>query len=305
MSSDHGHDLRATRTRALQVALALNGLFLVVEVVGGIAFGSLALLADAVHMGSDVGALAIALLALKLAARPASNRHTYGLKRAEVLGAQLNAVVLIAAALWIAVEALRRVGDDVSIDGAGVTAVATVGLVVNLASAFMLARAAGRSLNMRGAFWHMASDALGSLAAIAAGLAVVLWDAVWVDVAASLAVAVLVTAAGWRLLRDTARVLLEGVPAELDVNDVLQAMQDHDDINAVHDLHVWSLDAENSALSAHVVVDGQPTLHNAQHVADQLKGMLGARFGIAHATLEIECHSCESSPDHGEVKWQS
>jgi len=296
---DHARDLRTTRSRALWLVLVLNGAFLLVELVGGIAFGSLALLADAVHMASDVGALTIALVALAVAARPASSRHTYGLKRAEVLGAQLNAVILIAAAVWIAVEAVRRLGEDVTIDGWGVTAVASVGLVVNVVSAVVLARNAGGSLNMRGVFWHMVSDALGSVAAIAAGLAVVWWDATWVDSVASLLVAALVTAAGWRLLRDTTRVLLEGTPPHLDVDDIAAAIVADVNVGAVHDLHVWSLDAETSALSAHVVVENEPTLHDAQHVADRLKQMLADRFGVEHSTLEVECHDCATAPHDG------
>ncbi|MGQ0826729.1 MAG: cation diffusion facilitator family transporter [Actinomycetota bacterium] len=304
MSADHrhGHDdvsgSRNARRRALWSSLALNAGFLSVEVVGGLVFGSLALLADAVHMASDVGALAIALIALQLAARPASDRHTYGLQRAEVLGALVSAIILVAAAGWICIEAFRRFGEPVDIQGGGVAAIAVVGLAINTGSAVLLLRSAGRSLNMRGAFWHMASDALGSVAALAAGLAIVIWDATWVDLAASLAVAALVVVGGWRLLRDTTRVLLEAAPVHLDPTELTAAMLADTQVLAVHHLHLWSLGSETEALSAHVVVDGEPSLHDAQAVADRLKQMLHASFGVAHATLEVECHPCDTDPAH-------
>lgn len=308
MAGHHHHDrrpdlarsgpeaLRRGRRRGLWLALVLNGGFLAVELVGGVLFGSLALLADAVHMASDVGALTIALVALRLAERPASDRHTYGLQRAEVLGALVNGVVLVAAALWIAIEATRRIGDPVDIAGRGVALVAGVGLAVNVVSAVVLQRHAGRDLNMRGAVWHMTSDALGSVAALAAGLAVVWWDATWVDLAASLAVAALVVVGGWRLLRDTTRVLLEGTPAHLDRGEVTAAIVGLPDVVAVHHLHLWSIGSETEALSAHVVVDGEPSLHDAQAVADDVKAMLHRRFAIGHATIEVECHPCDTDP---------
>jgi cobalt-zinc-cadmium efflux system protein len=281
------------RRRALRFALALNGAFLVVEVVGGAAFGSLALLADAAHMGSDVGALTIALVAARLTARPPSDRHSYGLQRAEILAAAVNAVLLVGAALWIAVEALDRIGETVDVEGGGVAAVAAGGLAVNVGSALVLARAAGRSLNLRAAQWHMASDALGSVAALATGLAVVLWDATWVDVAASLLVAALVVLGAWRLLRDATRVLLEATPAHVDPDAVRAALLEDRSVRTVHHLHVWSLGSESEALSGHVVVDDVPTLHDAEAVSRRLKAMLAERFAIEHSTLEIECHPCE------------
>jgi cobalt-zinc-cadmium efflux system protein len=285
--------LDAARRRALRWALALNGGFLAVEVAGGLVFGSLALLADAAHMGSDVGALAIALVALRLVSRPASVRHTYGLQRAEVLAALVNAVVLVGAAVWIGIEAVGRIGDAVDVDGGGVAVVAAGGLAVNVASAVLLARTAGRSLNMRAALWHMVSDALGSLAALAAGLGVLVWDATWADVAASLGVAMLVVIGAWRLLRDATRVLLEATPAHLDPGEVRVALLADPAVTAVHHLHLWSLGSESEALSAHVVVEGTPTLHDARAVADRLKAMLAERFAIGHSTLEVECHPCE------------
>lgn len=288
---------RAAQRRALWIALVANGLFLVVEVAGGIAFNSLVLLADAAHMASDVAGLAIALVAHSLIARPASRRHTYGLQRAEVLGAQANAVLLIAAAAWISFEAVRRLGSPAAVEGVGLLAVSAAGLLVNVVSAVPLWRAQGRSLNLRGAFVHMASDAAGSVAAIGAGAAVVAFGADRADPIASIAVAVLVVAAAGRLLGDATHVLLEGAPRGLDPDDISSTLAAQPGVDAVHHVHVWDLASDTPALSAHVVLSDEPSLHDAQERGDALKALLAERFGIGHATLELECHGCDRPDD--------
>jgi len=300
VTGDHTVD-RAAQRRALSFALAANAVFLVVELVGGFVFHALILLADAAHLLSDVGALAVALLALRLLDRPASARHSYGLQRAEVLGAQVNSLVLVAVSGWIAYEAVRRLGQSGDVSGGGLLAVATVGLVINAASVVVLARAAGHSLNMRGAVLHMASDVAGSVAAIATGVAVLVWDATWVDPFASLVVVGLVLWSVWGLLRDTTRVLMEGTPRGTDPLAVETALTAEPGVDGVHHLHLWNLASDVPALSAHVVLVGQPTLHEAQESADALKTMLEARYGIAHVTLELECHGCET-PTHENPK---
>src|SRR4051794_29114644 len=184
--------MRSHQRRALRLCLVANGAFLVVEVVAGAAFNSLALLAGAAHMLSDVVALAIALVAQRLMTRPATGRHSYGLQRTEVLGAQLNGLVLVAASGWIIYEAVHRLGNEADVAGGGLLLVATVGLAVNLVSAVLLARVRGDSLNMHGAFTHMVADAAGSVGAIVAGIAVLVWGATWVDPVVSILIAVLV-----------------------------------------------------------------------------------------------------------------
>lgn len=286
-----GH--RELQRRALRIALVANGAFLGVEVAGGLLFNSLALLADAAHMLSDVAALGIALFALRLLDRPATTEHTFGLQRAEVLGAQLNAVTLFAASGWILYEAVRRLGEPPEVLGGGLLVVATTGLVVNVGSAALLARAAGRSLNMRGAYVHMALDAAGSVAAIAAGVSVVAWDALWVDPVVSIAIAALVLWSAGRLMRETVHVLLEGVPRHLAPEDVEAHLFADDAVEDVHHLHLWSLASDVPALSAHVVLAGELSLHDAQEEGDRLRRDLRERFGIEHTTLELECHGCE------------
>jgi cobalt-zinc-cadmium efflux system protein len=244
-------------------------------------------------MASDVVGLVIALVAQALVGRPATSRHSFGLKRAEVLGAQVNGLLLVGVSVWIIYEAIGRIGNPTDVKGGGVVIVASLGLVVNLGSAVVLYRAKGHSLNMRGAFLHMASDAAGSVAAIVAGVSVLVWDADWVDPVASILVALLVLWSCWGLLRDTTNVLLEGTPRGIDADAVRAALADDGSVEHVHHVHLWSLASDEPALSAHVVLAGDVTLHQAQERGTELKAMLTDRFGIDHATLELECHPCQ------------
>jgi cobalt-zinc-cadmium efflux system protein len=295
----HTHTSAASHAqkRALRLSLILNAGFMIVEVAGGIAFNSLALLADAAHMASDVGGLAIAMVAQSLTGRSPTARHSYGLKRAEVLGALTNGLLLVGVSAWIVYEAIGRLGEPGDVAGWGLLVVATAGLAVNLVSAQLLHRAAGASLNMRGAFLHMMADAAGSVGAIAAGIAIVVWGATWVDSVASMLVALLVLWATWGLLRDAAAVLLEGTPRGLDPDAVVATLAHVDGVSAVHHLHIWSLSSEEPALSAHVVLNGELTLHEAQQRGDQLKAVLATEHQIHHATLELECHPCQDPTD--------
>jgi cobalt-zinc-cadmium efflux system protein len=288
--------VRARQRRVLWWVLAANAGFMAVEILAGVVFGSLALLADATHMGSDVIGLAVALVAQSVMTRPSSASHTYGWQRAEVLGAQANAFILLATTGWIVYEAVNRLGsNDTHIDGTGLLVVATIGLAVNLGSAVALARTQGTSLNMHGAFVHMALDAAGSIAAMVAGLAVLLFGADWVDPVVSILIAALVLWSAWGLFRDTTRVLLEATPKGLDPEAVRSAIAAEPGVTAVHHLHMWSLASDVPALSVHIVIDAdEPTLHEAQHRGDAVSAMLSGRFGIAHATVALECHPCDT-----------
>ena len=291
---DHNHTIVRTDQRgALTIALAVNAAFFVAEIVGGIAFHSLALMADAAHMFTDVLALAVALLAVTLTTRPSTERHTFGLERAEVLGALVNGLALVAAGVWIVVEGIRRLDSPPDVTASGVLVVASIGIVVNLASAVVLRRARGDSLNMRGAVVHMITDALGLAGTCVAAIAVLVADATWADPAVSIAIALLVLWSGGRLLIDTVHVLLEGTPLGMNRADVEATLLGAPGVEAVHHLHLWSLASDVPALSAHVVVEGEISLHDAQQIGDALKERLAARHGIAHATLELECHACD------------
>jgi cobalt-zinc-cadmium efflux system protein len=286
-------DAALGRERALRIALVANAGFLFAELVGGWLFNSLALLADAAHMLSDVAALAIALIAQRLTERSATAKHTYGLQRAEVLGAQANAVLLLAATGWIVYEAAHRFGRAADVDGAGLLIVACGGLAVNGLSAAMLARAGSHSLNIRGALLHMVLDAAGSMAAIVAGVAIVVAGANWVDPAASIFIAVLVVWSAWRLLTDATQILMEATPRGVDVSEVERFIAADDAVEGVHHLHIWNLASDVPALSAHVVIAGDVSLHQAQMEGDRLRMKVLERFGIGHTTFELECHACD------------
>ncbi len=286
---EHGADIaRPGQRRALGWALGVNTALLVVEVVGGIVFGSLALLADAAHLVSDVAGLGIAVGAVILTARPVNARHSFGFARAEVMAAQLSALLLLAAGAWILVEGVTRLGDPVPVQGAGLAAVATLGLVVNAGSAVVIHRAQGESLNMRASFVHLATDAVGSLGALVAGVAIWAWGWVSADTIVSMATAALVLWTGWGLLRESTHVLMEGVPRSLDPETVAAAIARVDGVVGVHHLHLWNLASDVPAASAHVVLAGQPTLHRAQQVATAVKAALAERFALTNVTLELE-----------------
>ena len=300
VSAHHHHGpARATspgaRRRALVIALVANGCLFVVQLVAALAFGSLALLADTAHLATDVVALVLSLVGLVMSQRPASARTTYGWERAEVLAAMVNSLLLTAASAWIVFEAIQRLQSPEAIDGLGVALVGGLGLVVNAGSAWVIARASGANLNLRAAFWHLASDALGSFGVIVAGLAFAVTGADWIDPVISILITLLVLVAAWTLLRDATSVLLERAPRGLDREAIETALRDGRDVEAVHHVHVWSLGSETPALSAHVVLRNEPSLHEAQLVGNELRTLLAERFGIEHATLELECHDCSDT----------
>jgi cobalt-zinc-cadmium efflux system protein len=289
------HDTRASR--ALWVALAANAGLLVAEVVGGLVFSSLALLADAAHLATDVLGLGVAVVAQLLLVRPASERRTFGLRRAEALGAQVNALLVLAAAVWITVEAVSRLGEGHAVDGAGVLVIAAVAVLVNGGSATLLASSGSQRLNVRAALVHLVTDVAASVVVLVAAVGIVAFGADWLDPVASLVIAALVAWAAWGLLRDSTNVLLEAVPRDLEVGEVERALFGAPGVEAVHHVHLWEVASDLPALSAHVVLSGAPSLHDAQVRGETLKSMLADRFGIAHATLELECHECDA-PDH-------
>ena len=295
--SQHDGRHHASSGRILRLALTANAVLLVVQVGGAMAFASLALLADAGHQGSDVVALLIAVVAQALAGRAPSDNYTFGLRRAEVMGALLNAAMLLAVAAWVVVEASRRIGDPPDVSGWGVLVLGAAGLLVNGGCALLLHRSADRSLNVRGATLHLMGDAAGSVGVLIAGLAIVLWSADWVDSAVSYLIAGLLLWTGAGLVRRTTRVLLEGTPPGIDVRELSTLITAHEHVNGVHHLHVWSVDSLTVALSAHVEVAAD-SLHDAQIVATELERQL-ALSGVDHATLALECHPCDTGhPAH-------
>ena len=274
--------------RALLAALIANAVLLVIEAAGGLAFGSLVLMADAGHLLADVSALAVSVAAIGLARRRPTARHTFGFERAEVLAAQVNALLLVGVMAWIVPEAIRRLAAPPPVHAGGMLAVAATALAVNGASSVVLARAAGRSLNMRGAYLHLAVDAAGSLTAIAAAALILGWGLRSADPVASLITAALAAWAVFGLIHGTTHVLMEGAPRGLDAGEVEEALLGHPHVTGVHHLHLWSLASDVPALSAHVVLAGEPSIADAQRCAEALRMMLAERFAIVNVTLELE-----------------
>ena len=285
----HGHelqrDLRAGDRRALRIALAITLTFLGVEVVGGLLSGSLALLADAGHMATDALGLGLALVAVRLAARGPTPGKSFGHRRAEVLAALANGVLLGAVALQVAIEAAGRFGAPRPIEGPLMLGVASAGLLANLAAAAVLTRVGSRGLNVRAALLHVLGDALGSVGAILAAIAILTFGWLWADPAVAVVIAGLILVSAVRLVRESLDVLMEGTPPHVDVDALLAAIRAVPGVLDVHDLHVWTLTSGYHALSAHVDVSPDADPHAVLHI---LSNLAQQRFAIAHTTFQLE-----------------
>ncbi len=271
--------------RWIALALAVTAALVVGELVAGLLAGSVALLSDAGHNVTDAAALALALVAARLATRPPSGPLTFGLRRAEVLSAQVNGATLLVLAGVLAFEAAGRLADPPDVDAPVVVAVGLLGGAANGVAAWALSRAERRSLNVEGAAQHVLTDLYGSAAAVVAGLAVLAFGATWADPVAALAVVALMLRSAWGLLRDSGRVLLEAAPAGVDVQAVGRAMAAQPCVAEVHDLHVWEVTTGFPALSAHVLVGPGDPCHDVRRA---LEDLLHERFGIEHTTLQVE-----------------
>jgi cobalt-zinc-cadmium efflux system protein len=268
---------RADVGRRLTWVLGLTAVFTIAEVVGGVVSGSLALLADAGHMFSDVAALGLSLFAIRLAQRPPSTRRTYGYARFEILAALVNGATLLVVAGWIVLEAWARVREPVQIDGVVMLSVATLGLLVNLLAARVLHAHAHDNLNVRGAYLHVLGDLLGSVGTLAAGAVVIATGWTLADPIISVGIALLILFGAWNLVREATEVLLESVPRHLDMDEILGSLRSID-------VHVWTLTSGFIALSGHGVID-DPGEH--MRILDEVRTRMDA-FGIRHVTFQIE-----------------
>ena len=280
----HGH-VHTEDARRLTLALALILGLMAAEVVAGILASSLALLSDAAHMLTDAGAIALALFAARLARRPAAGGFTFGFRRAEILSAQLNGATLVALAVVIVWEGVRRLVDPPEVEGLVVLLVALVGIVVNLAATLVLAGADRRSLNVEGAFQHVLTDLFAFIATAIAGAVVIATGFSRADGIAALVVAALMLRSGYGLLRDSGRVLLEAAPRDLNPEEIGNVLAGQNHVVEVHDLHVWEVTSGFPAISAHVTVRaGCDTQAHRRELAE----LLSDRFGITHSTLQVE-----------------
>jgi cobalt-zinc-cadmium efflux system protein len=287
-SHQHGVNTDAD-SRYLITALILLTAFMIFEVVVAIKAGSLALLSDSGHMLSDVGAIAVSLWAISLAARPATGAWTFGWKRAEILSAAANGITLLVVSGIIAFEAIRRLIHPPPVDGGPVLVVAIIGVGVNILAAWSLTKANRSSLNIEGAFKHILTDLYGFIGTVIAGIVIITTGFVRADSIASLVVVGLMLRAAWGLLRDSGRVLLEAAPEGVDLDDIRAHLLEDEHVQDVHDLHVWTLTSDLPTLSAHVVIDNSCFSDNhAPQLLDTLQACLTGHFDVEHSTFQFE-----------------
>jgi len=273
-------------------AFWINFIFLIVEVIGGFYTGSLALLSDAGHMLTDVGALGLAIIVSRLADRPPDDRRTYGYLKTEILGAFINGATLVAICGFIIWEAFQRIQHPQPILAIPMLIVAIFGLFANLISAQILRRNKSNDINLKAAYLHLIFDALGSMGAIVSGLVIWLWGMYWIDTVASLIIVILILAGTWKMILNSVRMLIDSVPEHLNYQHILNALKNLDHVTDVHDLHIWSIGQNEPALSAHLILTENCT--DANHWDQCLKftrGMLAEKFQIKHTTLQVEPHN--------------
>lgn len=284
--SGHSHDHTAgTNAKMLGWALALTSTYLIAEVVGGFVFNSLALLSDAAHMLTDVAALVIALMAIKLGQKAPDDKRTYGYRRFEILAAAFNAVLLFVIAIYVFVEAIKRFTDPEPIQSWGMLAVASVGLVVNLIAMRLLSAGKDKSFNVKGAYLEVWADMIGSIGVIIGALIIRYTGWTWVDAVVAVGIGLWVLPRTWVLLRDTTNVLLQGVPAGLALGDLRAAVISIPGVAGVHDLHVWSISTDDVSCTMHVSLTAQ---HDADDVRGRVERLLAEKFAITHATIQTE-----------------
>ncbi|MFI8320380.1 MULTISPECIES: cation diffusion facilitator family transporter [Streptomyces] len=294
----HSHGVSADADRRwLTAALVLIGAFMVVEVSIGIAAQSLALISDAAHMLTDAISIVLALVAMRLAARPAKGAFTYGLKRAEILSAQVNGLTLLLLGAWLAYEAVQRLISPPEVEGGLVLVTALAGIVVNVVAAWCISKANRASLNVEGAYQHILNDLFAFIGTAIAGLIVLTTGFVQADAIATLAVVALMFKAGYGLLRESGKIFLEAAPAHIDPDVLGDKLVAQPAVVEVHDLHIWQITSGQNAVSAHVLVDDDADCHTVRR---DLENLLSSEYGLSHSTLQVD-HAAEDAGKSGAV----
>jgi cobalt-zinc-cadmium efflux system protein len=292
----HSHGKRgADGSKKLKLALGLTSVYMLAEAFGGWFANSLALLADAGHMLTDVAALTLTLAAIWFAARPATPKKTFGYYRLEILAAFVNGIALVLISLWIIYEAAERWNAPPAVKGFELTVIAVGGLVVNVICAWLLHGGHEHDLNLRGAWLHVVGDALGSVAAIVAGALILSFGWLWADAAVSVLISLIIIFGAWNLIKESVNVLLEGTPAHINLTAVEDAIRQTANVRDVHDLHIWTITSGMEALSVHIVYEEaiSPKL-----LLQNVKTKLHDEFGIDHLTIQMETSEEESEGAH-------
>ncbi|MBA9025363.1 MULTISPECIES: cation diffusion facilitator family transporter [Bacillaceae] len=287
-SHDHGHHHHhSANKKALLSSCLLISIFMVVEVIGGFITNSLALLSDAGHMLSDAAALGLSFAAIKLGERKATQSKSFGYKRFEIIAAALNGLTLIVISVVIFIEAIRRFQNPPEVQSVGMLTIAVIGLIVNIIAAWILMSGDKENLNVRSAFLHVIGDLLGSVGAIVAALIIYFFGWGIADPIASIIVAILIIISGWRVVKESFHILMEGTPAQVNVKEVKSALLKIAHVKDVHDLHIWSITSGYMSLSCHIAIDKTVGHDTVLHEAQKL---LHDQFSIEHSTLQVECY---------------
>ncbi|MGB7291840.1 MAG: cation diffusion facilitator family transporter [Thermodesulfobacteriota bacterium] len=291
-TEDHVHqNIRDFKEKkALVVVLCLTVCFMIVEIVAGFYTGSLALLSDAVHMFTDAFSISIALLAIWFSLKPPTSVKTFGFYRAEILAAFFNSMLLFVLSVVIILEAYERLLAPREVKSLMMTVVAVFGLLVNLIGAFVLSKYQSENMNIRGAFYHVISDALGSLGTLIAGLIILVTNWYYADSIISIIISILIIRGAWGLFWDSIHILLEGTPKGIELKSVEDTIRSHRGVLGVHDLHAWTLTQGFEALSAHLVIED---MQLSEDLVSELKRVLFEKFRISHVTLQVETTECE------------
>lgn len=286
------HDSPAiTKNKRLLFALVLTGSIFIAEFAGGLWTGSLALLSDAAHVFMDVFALSLSYLAIRAAALPPNDRHTYGYHRMQVLAALANGATLLLISFEIMKEAIHRFQNPTPVVAGPMLLIAVFGLIINIIVALTLSRHDHQDINIRSAFLHVLGDALASVGVIGAGIAIYFTGLLWIDPLVSVLIGLLILVSSGRLLKETIHILAEGIPEGMKASAVASAIKAVPGVAEVHDLHVWTISPGFVALSAHVLLDDQ-TLSQSDGIMDEIKRCLSSQFGIDHTTIQFECAHC-------------
>jgi len=291
---DHIHHRALPVASKLKFGIVLTSFILVIEVVGGLLSNSLALLADAGHVFADVIALSLSWYGVKQAERPSSSRMTFGYHRVGVIIAIFNAISIFAIAAVVFYAAYRRLQQPPEVNSLLMLSVAIVGLSVNLFVAFWLRREQEANLNVRSAYWHVLGDALASVGVIMGGVIMLLTGWFWVDPIISVFIGLIITLAAWRILKEGLGVLLEATPKQVNITEMVNALNRMHEVKDVHDIHVWSISPELHAMSCHVLIDDLPT-SQAADIRQKIEAVLRQQFHIEHTELQMECQQCSSN----------
>lgn len=295
MSHDHSHshirENMNTTSGRLILTMLLNFLITAAEVIGGIISGSLSLISDALHNFSDAISVILSFIAIRLRGKDTSYRHTFGLKRAEILAAAINSSVLIVISFYLFYEAAQRFVDPGEIDAPVMILVASIGLVANVGGTILLRRDSKDSMNIKSSYLHLLSDAVSSVAVILGGVAIYYLDIYWLDPVLTIAIGIYIIRESYFILSDATHVLMEGAPVEINVDEIESAVSSIDEVSDIHHIHLWSVGENDIHLEAHVNVNDMK-ISESDKLRSKIEKVLHEKFEINHITLQMECNHC-------------